>query len=179
MLKEIRRSVYCLWRLFTEFIMWLPFYSVRHLWLKIFLKNFGNHCAIKRKVEILLPNRVSIGSYTTINQYAMLDGRGGLQIGSNVDIARGVTIWTEQHDYNSPTYEGVCKSVLIEDYAWLAAGVTVLPGVTIHKGAVVACGAVVTKDVPENAIVAGVPARIIGERNCKLAYHLGEKILFE
>ena len=90
---------------------------------------------------------------------------GGVKIGNNVDIAQEGNIWTEQHDYNSPTYASVCKPVRIEDYVWVATRATILPGVTIGKGAVVASGAVVTKDVPPLAIVAGVPARVIGQRN--------------
>lgn len=90
---------------------------------------------------------------------------GGVFIGNNVDIAQDVYIWSEQHDYNSPDYSSVCKPVIIEDYVWLASRVTILPGVKIGRGAVVASGAVVTKDVPSLAIVAGVPARIIGQRN--------------
>ena len=89
---------------------------------------------------------------------------GGVKIGANVDIAQETNIWTEQHDYNDPTYKAICKKVVIEDYVWLASRVTVLPGVRIGRGAVIASGAVVTKDVPPLAIVAGVPAKIIGYR---------------
>lgn len=53
------------------------------------------------------------------------------------------------------------KPIVIKKKAWLGAGVTVLPGVTIGENAVVAAGAVVSKDVPRNAIAAGVPAKII------------------
>lgn len=73
-----------------------------------------------------------------------------------------MNIWTEQHDYNSPTYASVEKPVIIEDYVWIASRATILPGVTIGKESVVASGAVVTKDVPPLSIVGGVPARIIG-----------------
>lgn len=95
-----------------------------------------------------------------------------MKIGNNVDIAQEVNIWTEQHDYNSPTYASVCKPVKIEDYVWIASRATVLPGVTIGKGAVVASGAIVTKDVPPYTVVAGVPARPIGIRNKELTYNL-------
>ena len=104
---------------------------------------------------------------------------GGVIIGNNVDIAQETNIWTEQHDYNSPTYKSVCKEVVIEDYVWLASRVTVLPGVHIGRGAVVASGAVVTKDVPPLAIVAGVPAKIIGYRKEEaLQYKLGDRAWF-
>ena len=104
---------------------------------------------------------------------------GGVIIGNNVDIAQETNIWTEQHDYNSPTYKAACKAVVIEDYVWLASRVTVLPGVHIGRGAVVASGAVVTKDVSPLAIVAGVPAIIIGYRKEEaLQYHLGDRAWF-
>ncbi len=159
--------------------MWLPFYSLRHCWLKIFLNNLGKHNAIKRNVKFLLPSRISIGNNNSINPQVLLDGRGGLTIGNNVDIAHSAFIWTEQHDYNSPTYDGLTKPVVIEDYVWIASRATILPGVTIHRGAVVACGAIVTKDVPSMAIVAGVPAKIIGYRSSNLEYTLGERMPFE
>ena len=69
--------------------------------------------------------------------------------------------------------------VIIDDYVWIASRVTILPGVHIGRGAVVASGAIVTKDVPECAIVGGVPARIIGERKSKLHYNLKYKPLFQ
>ena len=62
---------------------------------------------------------------------------------------------------------------------WLASRVTVLPGVHIGCGAIVASGAVVTKDVPPLAIVAGIPAKIIGYRKEEaLQYHLGDRAWF-
>lgn len=98
--------------------------------------------------------------------------KGGVIIGNNVDIAQETNIWTEQHDYNSPTYASVCEEVVIEDYVWIASRATILPGVRIGRGAVVASCAVVTKDVPPLAIVAGVPAKIIGWRTDNMQYKL-------
>lgn len=177
--REISSVVYSTWMLVTESIMWLPFYCIRHLWLRMFGIKMGQHNAIKRNVEIRFPQRISIGDYTTINKRVLLDGRGGIIIGSNVDIAQDAYIWTVEHDYNSPDYCGRPEMVVIEDYVWIASRATILPGVHIGKGAVIASGAVVTKDVPENAIVGGVPARIIGERKPVYTYHLGNRVLFE
>ena len=177
--KTVTSAVYSGWMLVTEFIMWLPFYCIRHLWLRVFGIKMGRHNAIKRNVEVRFPQRISIGDYTTINKGVLLDGRGGIRIGNNVDIAQGAYIWTVEHDYNSPDYCGRPETVVIEDYVWIASRATILPGVHIGKGAVVACGAIVTKDVPENAIVGGVPAKVIGERNTNYTYHLGNRILFE
>lgn len=148
-----------------QILMWIPCHPLRRLICKICMKDFMWSSAIYRNVDIRSPYRISVGAHTNINKRCVIDGRGGIQIGSNVDIAQDVNIWTEQHDYNSPTYASVCKPVKIEDYAWIASRATILPGVTIGKGAVVASGAIVTKDVPPLVIVAGVPAKIIGKRN--------------
>ena len=62
---------------------------------------------------------------------------------------------------------------------WIASRATILPGVHLGKGAVVACGAVVTKDVLDNTIVGGVPAKQIGKREANYCYKLGNRPLFE
>lgn len=142
------------------------------------MKRFDISSAIYRNVDLRSPYRIRVGAHTNINKRCVIDGRG-VFIGNNVDIAQETNIWTEQHDYNSPTYKSVCKEVIIDDYVWLASRATVLPGVHIGRGAVVASGAVVTKNVPPLAIVAGVPAKIIGYRKEEaLQYHLGDRAWF-
>lgn len=130
-------------------------------------------------VELRSAFRVFIGDNVVVNQKVLLDGRGGqLTIGSNVDIAQETNIWTLQHDVHSDTHAAVGGDVTIEDYTWVASRVTILPGVRIGRGAVVACNSVVTKDVPELAIVAGIPARVIGKRSSTLDYKLDYRPLF-
>ena len=157
-----------------EMIFKFPFVIVRKVGAKIIFKHVGKRCFFARYLDVRSPYRISIGSFTRINKNVLLDGRGAsLVIGNNVDIAQEVNIWTLQHDYNDPYYRAVGKSVIIEDYVWIASRATILPGVTIGRGAVVASCAVVTKDVPPLSVVAGVPARIIGKRNDGMKYQLG------
>jgi len=89
--------------------------------------------------------------------------KNSITIGYNVAISHDVTIMdSDAHgiDYNG--YE-MTKPVVIGDNVWIGTRATILKGVNIRNGAVVAAGAVVTKDIPENCIVAGVPAKIIKE----------------
>ena len=109
-----------------------------------------------------------------INKYVVLDGRGGLTIGSNVDVAQDTFIWTAQHDYNCDYHKYIHGSVVIEDYVWLASRCTLLPGITIGKGAVVASGAVVSRSVEPMRVVGGIPAKVIAERRSKLLYTLNK-----
>lgn len=158
--------------------MKVPSHSFRLFFLNIFLRKIGKKTAINRNVEFKSPRGITIGSYTTINSNSIIDGRGELSIGDCVDIATEVNIWTLQHDYNDPSYTAYGKSVVIEDYVWIASRATILPGVTVGRGAVIAAGSIVTKDVPPLTVVAGVPAKIIGRRNDVMNYKCGHRVLF-
>lgn len=83
-----------------------------------------------------------------------------VEIGSNVCINDWVLILTASHSVTDPMWGQVTRPVVIEDYAWIAVGAMILPGVRIGRGAVVGAGAVVSKDVPAYAVAVGNPAVI-------------------
>ena len=94
-----------------------------------------------------------------------------VEIGSNVCINDGVLILTASHSVRDPAWGQVTKPVIIEDYAWIAMGAIVLPGVRIGRGAVVGAGAIVSRDVPAYAVAVGNPATIReGQRARDVAY---------
>ena len=174
----MKKFFYGLGSYILELVMYIPNYSFRTLILKVWIKKLGRHTAISRNVEFKSPHFITIGSNTTINSRAILDGRGGLDIGNNVDIAEYANIWTLEHDYNSPSYDAIPGKVVIKDYVWIASRATILPGVTIGEGAVIASGAIVTKDVPAYTVVAGVPAKKVSQRSSNLTYTLGNRMWF-
>lgn len=105
---------------------------------------------------------LALGKDVFINMGCRFQDAGGLTIGDGALIGHGATIVTLNHAVDPARRADMVPSpVVIGRKAWLGAAVTVLPGVTIGDGAIVGAGAVVTKDVPPNAIVAGVPARLI------------------
>jgi len=105
---------------------------------------------------------IKIGRQVFINHGCSFLDMGGITIEDQVMIGPRVNLTTENHPLNPADRRAmVCKPILIKRNAWIGAGVTILPGVTIGKNAVVAAGAVVTKDVPDNTVVAGVPAKFI------------------
>lgn len=118
-------------------------------------------------VRILTPficdfgNRVTFGKGVFINHSAILSASGGIEFEDGVMVAPGVRIATINHDMNQRHTHYTYGKVTIKKNAWLGMNVTVCPGVTIGAYAVVAAGAVVTKDVPDYAVVGGVPAKII------------------
>ena len=118
-------------------------------------------------VRILTPficdfgNRVKFGKGVFINHSAILSASGGIEFEDGVMVAPGVRIATINHDMNSRHTIYTYGKVTIKKNAWLGMNVTICPGVTVGRYAVVAAGAVVTKDVPDYAVVGGVPAKVI------------------
>lgn len=160
-------------RLVLPFFMFIPSRHFRLLVIRLIINKMGKNVSILKNVEFIHPKNISIGSNSVINTKVLLDGRGGkLIIGSNVDIAREVNIWTLEHDIDDPGHSTKGADVIIKDYVWISSRATILPGVTIGRGAVIASGAVVTKDVPAMTVVGGVPAKVIGKRNNPLVYQL-------
>jgi acetyltransferase-like isoleucine patch superfamily enzyme len=123
---------------------------------------------------------VHIGEHSIVGNDAFLDGRHGLYIGNNVNIAAHVLIYTRQHDPTSPTFAAVEGPVFIEDRVYIGPRVTILPGVRIGTGAVVAAGAVVTNDVDPWIMVGGVPAKFIKQRPVvNYVLDTSRKVLFQ
>ena len=112
-----------------------------------------------------------MGENSVINQNCRLDTRGGVVIGDNVVVTASVTILTAAHDPADPTLRtNRVEPAILEDYAFVATGAMILPGVTLGRGCMVGAGSVVTRNVDEYAIVAGNPARVIGRRPENLSY---------
>jgi acetyltransferase (isoleucine patch superfamily) len=109
---------------------------------------------------------IHIGKNVFINHDCSIIDLGGVIIEDDVLIAPRVTIATEGHPLDPIERQSlVCAPVRIKKGAWIGASATILPGVSIGENAIVAAGAVVNKDVPDNMIVGGVPAKIIKSIN--------------
>lgn len=105
--------------------------------------------------------RTQLGTGTFVNHGAYFMDGGGITIGKNVFLGPFCGFYTATHPLNyARRNKGLEKALPIKvgDNCWFGANVTVLPGVTIGSGCVIAAGSVVTKDVPDNSIAAGVPA---------------------
>jgi maltose O-acetyltransferase len=117
--------------------------------------------------------KVYLGERNVINFGCLLDGRKyKIQTGSDVSIGPEASILSLGHDPQSTDFADRGGDVLIGDHVWIGYRAIILPGVKIGEGAVVGAGAVVTNDVNPFSIVAGNPARKIGERNKELNYRL-------
>lgn len=102
-----------------------------------------------------------VGKNVFVNFGCTFLDQGGITLEDGVFIGPGVKILTESHP-EQPEIRHTLRTapVIVRRMAWIGAGAVVLPGVTVGENAIIAAGAVVTKDVPDNTVVAGVPARI-------------------
>ena len=130
----------------------------------------GPGCAIASGAFLHGP--ITLGRNVSINASARLDGgRAGITVGDGTRIASGATLYAFDHGMrpDRPVREQPVTSggILVGADVWIGAQAGVTDGVKIGDHAVVAMGAVVTRDVPEWAIVAGVPARVVGDRREK------------
>lgn len=146
--------------------------AIRYVLLKSIAAHCGDNVSIHPGVYLLHPRNLSLGNNVSIHPMCYLEcsgGQGGIRIGDDVSIAHSVSILAETHafsDLHLPIKDQgvVSQPVHIRDDVWIGCKVTILGGVTLESGCVVGAGAVVTHDVPRQAVVAGVPAVIIGRR---------------
>lgn len=123
---------------------------------------------IDESTTVKLPFYTDFGQFTHFGKNVFVNfgcgfmDRGGITIEDGALIGPNVKLITENHAENPDMRQHVYSSpIVIKRKAWLGTGVTVLPGVTIGENAIVAAGAVVIKDIPDNTIVGGVPAKFI------------------
>lgn len=169
-----------LWLYILWGIGYIPSHLIRKFFYLISGIKLGRGATFHMGARFFQPNNIEIGEGTIVGDHAFFDGRAKIKIGKQVDIASQVMIYNSEHDLSDPTFKAIEEAVTIGDYVFIGPRSIIMPGVTIGNGAIVAGGAVVTKDVPENAIVGGVPAKIIGERPLKSPnYKLGRARLFQ
>lgn len=169
-----------LWLYKLWIIGYFPSHTVRNFFYKISGIKMGRGATFHMGARFFLPKNIEIGEGTIVGDHAFLDGRAKIKIGKQVDIASSVMIYNSEHNLADPTFKATEEPVSIGDYVFIGPRVIIMPGVNIGNGAVIAGGAVVTKDVAENIIVGGVPAKFIAERPLKKQnYKLGRARLFQ
>lgn len=180
---KVSRRIYAIILEFEVMILrWvghIPLHHARRFFYRLGGIRIGSGSTIHMWANFYNPNNIEIGKDTIIGEGAVLDGRDKLKIGNHVDIASEVMIYNAEHDINDTLFKAKQAPVIIEDYVFIGPRAIILPGVTIKRGAVVAAGAVVTRDVEENAVVGGVPAKEISKRTLKNpSYKLGRAAWF-
>ena len=157
---------------YNAFLTHLPAHWIRAIYLNnLLLARFGRHTNVQMRCKFLNGRRVTLGDRNVVNFGCLFDGRSyNITTGKNVSIGPEATILTLGHELQSPDFDDKGGNVIIGDRVWIGYRALVMPGVTIGEGAVVAACSVVTRDVEPYAVVAGMPAIKIGERNRNLTY---------
>lgn len=150
----------------------MPSRHLRRWFYRLLGMKMGNKTTLCRRVEVLLPKGITLSNNVSVGWFAELDGRGGITVDHDTNISSHVKLITGSHDINDAAFTADFLPIHIGHHVWIGTGAIVLQGVKIGDGAVVAAGAVVTKDVPPNVIVGGVPAKIIGNRNTSFNYEI-------
>jgi len=165
--------------LFIDYLMRVAvFIPIRFKWMirnakfRRELKSLGGRVRIGEDAVIFPLNKVSIGDNVVIHGPVFIEANAGVEIGSNVAIARGCRILTSNHIYDGDALpwseNSQLKPVVLENNVWIGLDVLILPGVTVHEGAIIGAGSVVTRNVPKCAIACGNPARVIKYRNIEM-----------
>jgi acetyltransferase-like isoleucine patch superfamily enzyme len=137
---------------------------------------FGNDVRIREHAWIQATSTLdqpgvglTIGDGTYVGPRCLFGAGGGITIGQRVSFGADVHVLAENHQFNDAAAliqdQGVSRrGIVIEDDVWLGNHAIVADGVRIGRGAVIGAGAVVTRDVPDGAVVVGNPARVVGLR---------------
>lgn len=166
-LKQILKCVLDL-SLFKDMINRTVYYCVNHT-IGMKQANIGKNTKIHATVILRQARNIEIGDNCLINHNVALQAgkvNGKIKLGNHVGLGPNVMIFAFNHAFDireTPILEQdyYDADVVIGDDVWVGGGSIILAGVTIGKGAIIAAGAVVNHDVPEYAIVAGVPAKVV------------------
>ncbi|CUU46130.1 acyltransferase [Clostridium beijerinckii] len=135
----------------------------RQMLAKKLFKSCGKNFIAEENVRFNVPDNIEIGDNVFLNRGTFLDSKGGVVLGNSVTLTEGVTIFTHSHEEHNHELRTYAK-VTIKDYAKIYSNSTILPGITVEKQSIVAACSLVSENVKENTMVAGVPAKPIRER---------------
>jgi acetyltransferase-like isoleucine patch superfamily enzyme len=136
--------------------------EIRHLLSEITATEIHESVTVFTPLHINYGKHTKIGKNVFINFDCVFLDLGGITIENNVLIAPKVSLLTESHPLDRNKRQSLIpKPIHIKKNAWIGANATILQGVTIGENSVVAAGSVVSKDVPDNVVVGGIPAKII------------------
>ena len=150
----------------------LPFMQKFRIFLyRFFFKEIGKGVVIKDGITFKFPSDISIGDGVKIAENCYIVGLGGLKIGSHTLIGAGTKIVTTSHNFTDISIpvssQGISyKKITIESNVWLGFNVVILSGSFLKQGTIIGASAVVVGEVvQENAIMVGIPAKILKIRN--------------
>ncbi len=120
---------------------------------------------VHSSARIQIPWNLKIEHRACLGERANVYSLGRIEISEGATVAQEAYLCSGTHDFADPALQLIVKKITIEAHAFIGARTMIMPGVKVGKNAVVGAMSVVTKDVPPDQVVAGNPARKIGERS--------------
>lgn len=158
---------------YNSLLTHIPARWLRRAYLGMYLGSLGPGTSVQLGTRFLNGRKVHLGRRNVVNFDCLLDGRVyEIRTGSDVSIGPEAAILTLGHDPQAEDFRNRGGPVVIGERVWIGYRAIVMPGVAIGDGAVIGAGTVVTRNVEPYAIMAGVPARKVGERTRSLNYEL-------
>lgn len=127
---------------------------------ELFKGNIKENSRIMPPLNCICADMVRIGKNVMIMNNCLMMSRGGITIDDDVLVAANAQLISNNHDLHEHAIL-TCKPIHLKKNCWIGAGATILPGVTIGENSVVGANSVVTKDVPDNCVAVGSPAKVI------------------
>lgn len=131
---------------------------------ELFGDRLGEGSRVMPGLTVVRSQNVTIGKNVVIMNNCLMMSAGGITIDDNALVAANAQLISNNHDLQEHMII-TCSPVHLKRNCWIGAGATILPGVTVGENSVVGAGSVVTKDVPDNCIAVGSPARVIKQIN--------------
>jgi len=155
-----------LWGLCRPLFRWSPrlCWPWRRFLLRLFGARVAAHVHIHPSAVIFIPWNLEIGAWSSVGFDALLYNLGPMKIGERATISQRAHLCGGTHDWRDETMPLLKAQITIGDGTWICADAYVGPGVAVGSGAVVGARAVAIKDVADNTVVVGNPARVVGER---------------
>jgi putative colanic acid biosynthesis acetyltransferase WcaF len=141
-----------------------PCFAWRRLVLRLFGARVGEQVHVYPSAHIVMPWNLEIGDWAAIGDGALVYNLGRVRIGAHVSVSYRAHLCAGTHDFRDPTLPLLKPPIDIRAGAWIGTDAFIGPGVTVGAGAIVGARAVVVGNVPDRAVVAGNPARVIGTR---------------
>lgn len=141
-----------------------PFHAWRGMLLRSFGARLGRNCHIYPKCRIWAPWNLRCGDGAAIADEAVIYNPARVSLGVHAIVSQQAYLCTATHDYDDSEFPMISAPISLEDFAWVCARASVLPGVTLREGAVLGLAAVATRDLDAWYVYAGNPAKRVKER---------------